>query len=312
MGLLLSQADSVPRTLQGALHQDPAALARPPGDRHNLDRCRGAVAHHDRRRGPRRPLCATGPDVRWADLPGGLRDRISGTTPAAPLHPTDKGRHRTWDQYRAPGGRAGGLDRGRSRPAVHRRGAGRCCRCCAQSAGPGATPGPTARIGDRELALALQRAILGTIDYPGFAARYEPADRPLEVGGDWYDLVELPDGRIGIVVGDCVGHGLEAATVVGRLRSACRALLLQDASPARPARHGPLRRPDPWRVLPARGSSAASSTGQQATYSSAGHPPGILAHPDGRIEWLDGGRSFAARRAAQRPADRGDPLPAGG
>jgi len=52
-------------------------------------------------------------------------------------------------------------------------------------------------------ALALQRAILGPSRLPtGFAVRYEPATRPLEVGGDWYDIVELPDGRIGIMVGD--------------------------------------------------------------------------------------------------------------
>jgi PAS domain S-box-containing protein len=83
----------------------------------------------------------------------------------------------------------------------------------------------------RETALALQRAILGPSRLPtGFAVRYEPATRPLEVGGDWYDIVELPDGRIGIMVGDCVGHDLGAATVMGQLRSACRALLLQDAS----------------------------------------------------------------------------------
>ena len=58
----------------------------------------------------------------------------------------------------------------------------------------------------RETALALQRAILGPSRLPrGFAVRYEPATRPLEVGGDWYDIVELPDGRIGIMVGDVSG-----------------------------------------------------------------------------------------------------------
>ena len=118
----------------------------------------------------------------------------------------------------------------------------------------------------RETALALQRAILGPSRLPpGFAARYEPASRPLEVGGDWYDLVELPDGRIGIVVGDCVGHGLEAATVMGQLRSACRALLLQDASPAQTLsamdRFAAL---DSRRASAAR-SSAASSTGTRAS-----------------------------------------------
>ena len=146
----------------------------------------------------------------------------------------------------------------------------------------------------RETALALQRAILGPLQLPaGFSARYEPATRPLEVGGDWHDIIELPDGRIAIVVGDCVGHDLGAATVMGQLRSACRALLLQDASPGR--------------VLAAMDRFAASVPGAEGTtvccavldsatgrltYSSAGHPPGIVAQPDGDIVVLDGARSF--------------------
>ncbi|MGV9598235.1 SpoIIE family protein phosphatase [Streptosporangium sandarakinum] len=157
----------------------------------------------------------------------------------------------------------------------------------------------------RETAIALQRAILGPARLPdGFAVRYEPATRPLEVGGDWYDTITLPDGRIGIVVGDCVGHGVEAAAVMGQLRSACRALLLQDASPAR--------------TLMALDHFAAGVPGAKCTtafcgvldpatglltYSSAGHPPGILAYPDGTTRLLDGGRSIplAARPGRTRP-----------
>ncbi|MFZ0831809.1 MAG: response regulator, partial [Mycobacterium sp.] len=84
----------------------------------------------------------------------------------------------------------------------------------------------------RETALALQNAILGPAVSGGFAVRYQPATRPLQVGGDWYDVVDLDDGRIALIVGDCVGHGLAAATVMGQLRSACRALLLEHHSPA--------------------------------------------------------------------------------
>ncbi len=84
----------------------------------------------------------------------------------------------------------------------------------------------------RETALALQHAILGPAHLPhGFAVRYQAASRPLQVGGDWYDIVDLEDGRIALIVGDCVGHGLAAATVMGQLRSACRALLLDHPSP---------------------------------------------------------------------------------
>jgi hypothetical protein len=61
----------------------------------------------------------------------------------------------------------------------------------------------------RTVALALQRSILGPPNLPaGFAARYEPASDTLEVGGDWYDVIALPNGRIGVVVGDVVGRGL--------------------------------------------------------------------------------------------------------
>ena len=159
----------------------------------------------------------------------------------------------------------------------------------------------------RETALALQRAILGPSRLPaGFAVRYEPATRPLEVGGDWYDIVELPDGRIGIMVGDCVGHDLGAATVMGQLRSACRALLLQDAS----ARAALVAMDRFASSVP--GAECATvfcgildpGTGQ-LTYSSAAHPPGIVVHPDGRVVLLEGARSLPLAIRAGRRADRG-------
>ncbi|MET0415255.1 MAG: SpoIIE family protein phosphatase, partial [Actinoplanes sp.] len=145
----------------------------------------------------------------------------------------------------------------------------------------------------RETALALQHAILGPAQLPsGFAVRYAPATRPLKVGGDWYDTVPLDDGRIGIVVGDCVGHGLEAATVMGQLRSACRALLLQNTDPAQT-----LTALDRFAAqLP--GAMCATvfcgvlspATGE-LSYSSAGHPPAVVTHPDGTTDLLDAGRS---------------------
>ena len=146
----------------------------------------------------------------------------------------------------------------------------------------------------RETALTLQRAILGPSRLPsGFAARYEPASRPLEIGGDWYDIVELPDGRIGIMVGDCVGHDLGAATVMGQLRSACRALLLQDASAG-----AVLAAMDRFAAFVPDAECATvfcgvlDPTTGELRYSSAGHPPGIVVHPDGRTDLLDGARSL--------------------
>ena len=85
----------------------------------------------------------------------------------------------------------------------------------------------------RETSLTLQRALLPTMEPPpGFVVRYEPTVPPLEIGGDWYDVLPIGDHRIGIVVGDCVGRGLPAAAVMGQLRSSARALLINGAEPA--------------------------------------------------------------------------------
>jgi len=85
----------------------------------------------------------------------------------------------------------------------------------------------------RETSLTLQRAMLPPVQPPpGFAVRYEPAVPPLEIGGDWYDVLPLGDHRIGVVVGDCVGRGLPAAAIMGQLRSSARALLINGAQPA--------------------------------------------------------------------------------
>ncbi|MFG1923480.1 SpoIIE family protein phosphatase [Cryptosporangium sp. NPDC048952] len=144
----------------------------------------------------------------------------------------------------------------------------------------------------RAVAEALQRSILGPSVLPGgFAVRYQPAGRPLEVGGDWYDAVDLPDGRIGIMVGDCVGRGLAAATVMGQLRSAGRALLLRESGPA-----AVLTALDTFaRLLPGAACTTAfcgilDATTGRLVYSSAGHPPGIVTNPDGRTELLEASR----------------------
>ncbi|ANZ39652.1 hypothetical protein BBK82_30035 [Lentzea guizhouensis] len=146
----------------------------------------------------------------------------------------------------------------------------------------------------RETALALQRAILGPSHLPGgFAVRYEPAARPLEVGGDWYDTFPLPDGRIGIVVGDCVGRGLSAAAVMGQLRSACRALLLQEIGPARALMAlDQFAAGVPGALCTTVFCGVLDPTTGHLTYSSAGHPPAILALLDGTTQLLNEGRSI--------------------
>ena len=85
----------------------------------------------------------------------------------------------------------------------------------------------------RDTSLTLQRSMLAPTELPaGFAVRYEPAVSPLEIGGDWYDVLPVGDHRIGVIVGDCVGRGLSAAAVMGQLRASARALLLTGAEPA--------------------------------------------------------------------------------
>ncbi|MGE2728312.1 SpoIIE family protein phosphatase [Mycolicibacterium vaccae] len=159
----------------------------------------------------------------------------------------------------------------------------------------------------RETALALQHAILGPAVSEGFAVRYQPATRPLEVGGDWYDVINLDDGRIALVVGDCVGHGLGAATVMGQLRSACRALLLEHPSPARA-----LEALDRFaaRLPGARCTTAFAAVldchSGDIVYSCAGHPPPILVCADRTTGLLDAARAtpLGLSYAQQRPEAR--------
>jgi sigma-B regulation protein RsbU (phosphoserine phosphatase) len=87
---------------------------------------------------------------------------------------------------------------------------------------------------EHQAAMVLQRSLLPStpVTVPGLdiAARYLPAEGDL--GGDWYDVFTLPDGRLGVVMGDVVGHGLHAAVIMGRIRSALRAYALDHDDPA--------------------------------------------------------------------------------
>jgi len=84
----------------------------------------------------------------------------------------------------------------------------------------------------RMISDTLQAAMLKPAsDLPTVAARYLPAEGKLAVGGDWYDVIDLGGDRRALVVGDCVGHGLEAAAAMSQLRAAARAMLLDGRSP---------------------------------------------------------------------------------
>jgi CheY-like chemotaxis protein len=89
---------------------------------------------------------------------------------------------------------------------------------------------------ERRLALTLQRALLPQRlpAVPGvrLATHYRASNRGAEIGGDWYDVLALPVGAVGLAIGDVMGHDVEAATVMGRLRCAQQSLALEGASPA--------------------------------------------------------------------------------
>jgi anti-sigma regulatory factor (Ser/Thr protein kinase)/putative methionine-R-sulfoxide reductase with GAF domain len=88
---------------------------------------------------------------------------------------------------------------------------------------------------EHRVARLLQRSLLpkrlAQVVGVSTAARYLPATD--EVGGDWYDVFELPRGRIGVAIGDVVGHGVRAAALMGQLRTALHAYAMEDYGPAR-------------------------------------------------------------------------------
>jgi integral membrane sensor domain MASE1/anti-sigma regulatory factor (Ser/Thr protein kinase) len=90
---------------------------------------------------------------------------------------------------------------------------------------------------EHHIAETLQRSLLPDRlpELPGvaLAARYVPAGADMAVGGDWYDVVELPSGHVGLAIGDVAGHGLKAASTMGQLRMALRAYALEEPSPAK-------------------------------------------------------------------------------
>ena len=145
---------------------------------------------------------------------------------------------------------------------------------------------------EHAIALKLQQALLPdhVVRHAAFpiAARYRAASDLLAVGGDWYDTFLWADRHVAIVVGDVVGHDVEAATMMGRLRIGVSALASgAEANPvaildatAQCARHNRTTFATTACVV------VDTATGV-ASYSLAGHLPPLLLRADGTTSWLD-------------------------
>jgi len=127
---------------------------------------------------------------------------------------------------------------------------------------------------------------------PGLAmaARYRPSERAAQVGGDWYDAIELPGDRVGLVIGDVVGHGVQAATLMGELRAALRAYAV--AEPGSPAAalellNALVARTHKSRMVATLLYMVVEGDGARVRFASAGHLPPLLMDADGATRFLE-------------------------
>jgi PAS domain S-box-containing protein len=156
------------------------------------------------------------------------------------------------------------------------------------------------RLYQQEHAVAdtLQRSLLPVLpQIPGItaAAHYVSASTAADVGGDFYDLLHLPDGSVGMVVGDVVGHDVAAAAAMGHLRGLIRACVWEAADPDPGAvltrvdrlvqglHVAPMATMVYLRALP----PAGPGEPWRVHVANAGHPPLILRRPDGAVELCD-------------------------
>jgi hypothetical protein len=147
---------------------------------------------------------------------------------------------------------------------------------------------------ERATALTLQRSLLPTgLSAPSSVEvrhRYLPGSKMIEVGGDWYESIALPGGRVALVVGDVAGHGVLAAVTMGRLRTAIRTLAMLEMPPAQTLQQlnelmQELGAREPHFATCVYGIfDAVSGTLEVAC---AGHLPPLLVRPDDTTEFLD-------------------------
>src|SRR5215467_11730557 len=147
---------------------------------------------------------------------------------------------------------------------------------------------------ERATALTLQRSMLPTgLSHPASVEvrhRYLPGSKLIEVGGDWYESIALPGGRVALVVGDVAGHGVRAAVTMGRLRTAIHTLAMLELPPAASL----LQLDELMHTLGEREPHFATcayavfdAVSGECEVAVAGHLPPLLVHPDGSNELLD-------------------------
>jgi GAF domain-containing protein/anti-sigma regulatory factor (Ser/Thr protein kinase) len=150
---------------------------------------------------------------------------------------------------------------------------------------------------EQTIAETLQRSVLPSslprVDGVELAARYLPGSAQLDVGGDWFDALQLPDGKLGLVVGDVVGKGVQAAASMAQLRNAIRAFSVDRLKPSSVlVRLNRLAD----EVLDTSFATVAYLSLEPDSgvcrLSSAGHPPPAIAYPDGRVELIEGARGL--------------------
>ncbi|GLF93202.1 SpoIIE family protein phosphatase [Streptomyces yaizuensis] len=153
---------------------------------------------------------------------------------------------------------------------------------------------------EHTMAVTLQHSLmpryLPVQDAVEVAYRYLPAQAG--VGGDWFDVIPLPGARVALVVGDVVGHGLHAAATMGRLRTAVHNFSALDLPPDDILGHLDelVGRMDQERTAGDDGPDVTGATclyaiydpvGGECVLARAGHPPPVVVHPDGRVEFPD-------------------------
>jgi PAS domain S-box-containing protein len=154
----------------------------------------------------------------------------------------------------------------------------------------------------RHLAESFQRSLLTPPpepDHTQIVVRYIPAVEAAEVGGDWYDALVQPSGSTVLVIGDVVGHDVQAAAAMGQVRTMVRTLAAHDhEGPAAVLRDvEQVMQTLQAHILATAVVARLEQTPEQRAagltdlrWSNAGHPPPMVVLPDGRVQVLDGGR----------------------